>query len=455
MKFAPKNKRRGMALIASLAAVTMLGTGLSGCGNPAASSDSTDTSAADYWPEATKKLDGVKLTFWSSPQANKIPVQVIEDFEKATGATIDLQTIPEVYENNAQTKITTGDMPDVAFWQPTQSMLAGFVAQGKLQKLDNAPFLDNYKDGMKDAAGMYDGTRYAVLVSAPSTIGVYYNKDVFKAAGITDVPKNWDEFVADAQKIKGANVSGVNSALYEMGGSQWGCQWAVQVQLAEAAKNGLWDRVNTGKEKFTDSTIMDAINNYNDLFEKGLYNSDAGSAKDTEQEAALWEGKTGMIFGNASQFLAIAALANNDKAALDAKIGYFPISKEGTMTTLIPDGSSGVVAFKTGDATREAAARQFINFWMSKGYANFVKQQNIVSALKTVDTPDTVPQAAIDASDSIANSVGSMQSLAIANPDLYVNLASMVNGTMTSEDVAKTTQDQFAQVAKAQGAEGF
>ncbi|AKV55820.1 sugar-binding protein [Bifidobacterium actinocoloniiforme DSM 22766] len=428
---------------------------MAGCGNPASSADDTDTSASGYWPAAQQKLGGVTLKFWTSPQANKIPAQVIKDFEKATGAKVDLITIPEVYENNAQTKITTGDVPDLGFWQPTRSMLAGFVAQGKLQKLDNAPFEKNYKPGIDDQAGLYNKTRYAVMVSAPSTMGVYYNKDVFKSAGVDETPQNWNEFVQTAEHIKDADVPGVQSPLFEMGGSQWGTQWAVQVQLAEAAKAGLWDRVNSGKEKFTDKTIMEAITNYQDLFKKGLYNADAGSAKDTAQEQALWDGKTSMIFGNTSQFMAVAALAGNDKAQLDQKIGYFPISKDGNYTTTIPDGSNGVVAFKTGDSKREAAARQFINFWMSDGYEAFIKQQNNISVFKNVESPSTVPQAALDASKSIQHSVGSMQLQALANPDLYVNLASMVNGTMTPQQVAQTTQDQFAQVAKAQGAKGF
>lgn len=441
-------------IAAAAVAVGAMIFSMGGCSNPtAATSAESDTSAVS-WPKATKNLKGVTLTFWSSPQANKIPTKVISDFERDTGAKIELTTIPEEYENNARTKITTGDMPDVAFWQPTASMLAGFVASDQLQKLDNAPFIKNYKEGIADAGGTYKGHRYSVMVSAPSTIGVYYNKDVFKKAGVS-IPKGWDEFVKVAKKIKAANVEGVASPLFEMGGSQWGTQWAVQAQLAEAVKDGFWDRVNSGKEKFTDETMMTAIKNYKALFDEGLYNKDAGSAKDTAQEAALLAGKTGMIFGNASQFQAIAALAKNDKSKLDSTIGYFSLSQKGNLTTLIPDGSSGVVAFKTGDEVKEAASRQFINYWMSDGYSDFINDQNIVSALKTVDSPDTVPQAMVDEEASIANSVGSMQSLAIANPDFFVNLANMVNGTMTPQQVAKTTQDQFAEVAKAQGASGF
>ena len=416
-------KSRLMAVIATSAALSMA---LAGCSNPTADSSSeSDTGAQDYWPTATQKLDGVELTMWVAQNSNKIPVKVVSDFEKATGATVKLETIPDPYEQNVQTKTTTGDTPDLAFWQPTQSMLAGFIAQDKLQKLDNSPWVDNYTDGIADAGGVVDGTRYAALVSTPPVMGVFYNKKVFEKAGITDIPKGWDGYVEAAKKIK------------------------------DADQDGLWDRVNSGKEKFTDDTIQTAISNYKSLFDEGLYNKNAGSAKYTDEAQALWDGKTGMIICVNSLFNQIAVLASNDKAALDETIGFFPLSSEGNIGTVIPEQNNSVVAFKTGDSKKEAAARQFINYWMTEDYATFVKDQGIVSVIKGVDTPDNVPQALLDSADSIKDSVGSMQSLAVANPDLYINLADMINGTKSPEDVAKATQDQFAQLAKAQGVQGF
>ena len=445
--------KRAAAVLATVAALSM---GLAGCSNPTAQTDDTDTSAADYWPEATANLDGVELTMWVAQNSNKIPVKVVEDFEKATGAKVELETIPDPYEQNVQTKITTGDSPDLAFWQPTQSMLAGFIAQDKLQKLDDAPWVDDYTDGIADAGGVVDGTRYAALVSTPPVMGVFYNKKVFEAAGVNaeDIT-GWDAYVEAAKKIKDANVEGVESPLFEMGGSQWGTQYSVQIQLAEAAQDGLWDRVNSGEETFSDDTIQTAVDNYKALFDEGLYNKDAGSAKDTDEAAALWEGKTAMVICVNSLFNQVAALASNDKAALDETIGFLPLSSEGNIGTVIPEQNNSVVAFKTGDDKKEAASRQFINFWLTEDYENFVKDQGVVSVIKDVETPDNVPQALLDSAAAVSNSVGSMQSLAIANPDLYINLADMINGTKTPQDVTKATQDQFAQLAKAQGAEGF
>ena len=36
--------------------------------------------------------------------------------------------------------------------------------------------------------------------------GIYYNKDVYKKAGITEEPKTWDEFIANCEKIKAAGA---------------------------------------------------------------------------------------------------------------------------------------------------------------------------------------------------------------------------------------------------------
>lgn len=445
--------RKTITAVAAVAAASMA---LAGCSNPTAGGGAgagADPSSADYWPSATAKLDGVELKMWAAQTSNKIPAKVIEGFEKATGAKVSVETIPDPYEQNVQTKVTTGDVPNLAMWQPTKSMLAGFIAQDKLQKLDKAPWVGNYVEGVADAGGVVDGTRYAAMVSMPSVQGVFYNKDVFKKAGVTDMPKNWNEMVEAARKIKSTGAA--DSAFFEAGGSQWTTQYAVSVQLADAAKKGLWDRINTGEEKFTDKTVQGAVDNYKALFDEGLYNKDATTAKDSDEAAALWEGKTGMFIAVGGLFNSVAALAKNDKTALDEKIGFFPISTEGNIGTIIPEQTNAVISFKSGDAKKDAAARQFINYWMSDGYADFVKDQNVISVLKDVKSPDTIPQALLEAADSIKTGVGSMQSLAIANPDLYLYLAEMITGTKKPEDVTKATQDQFAQLAKAQGAKGF
>ncbi|GIF25564.1 raffinose/stachyose/melibiose transport system substrate-binding protein [Actinoplanes tereljensis] len=428
----------GASLLALLA--------LAGCSDPGTSSGDTAPAA---WPAPDTKLDGVKLTIWAAQNSNTVPAKVIEGFQKTTGATVQVVTIPDPYEQGIQTKVATGDKPDIAFWQPTASMLTALNAKANLQPLTDAPWLDKLDPSLKDITGILDGTRYAALITSPAVEGVYYNKEVFAANGITATPKNFDEMLTVARALKAKNVT----PFHEMGADRWATQWWVQVQLADAAKSGLWDRINTGKEKFTDPTVLGAITKYQALIKEGLFNTDIKTAKFEDQGTALLGGKAAMVVQVNSFFGQLQAKA--DTAALDQKIGFFPIAPSGNVGTFIPDQSNALVAFKTGDAKREAAARQLLAYWMGPGYQDFVTDRNTVSLESAVASPAGVPKALQDVHASLPTSVGSMQALAVANPDLYINLADMIAGTMTPEQVAKATQDQFAQLAKAAGAGGF
>ncbi|MFI5896669.1 ABC transporter substrate-binding protein [Actinoplanes sp. NPDC051513] len=430
-------------ILSALAGVALL---LGACSDPGA----TTTSSGDTtWADPAAKLDGVKLTIWAAQNSNTVPAKVIEGFQQATGATVQVVTVPDPYEQGVQTKVATGDKPDLAFWQPTASMLTAINAKANLQPLTGAPWLPALDPKLRDITGLLGDTRYAALVTSPAVEGVYYNKEIFAANGIAATPKSFDDMIALARQLKGKGVT----PFYEMGADRWATQWWVQVQLADAAKSGLWDRINNGSEKFTDPTVVDAIKKYQALIGEGLFNKDIRTAKFEDQGAALLDGKAAMVVQVNSFFGQLQAKA--DTATLDKKIGFFPISPSGNMGTFIPDQSNALVAFKTGDSKREAAARQLLAYWMGPGYSDFVTDRKTVSLETGVANPAGVPQALLDVHASLADSVGSMQALAVANPDLYINLADMIAGTMTPDQVAKATQDQFAQLAKAAGATGF
>lgn len=440
-----KNAWKGAAALAAAAALV-----LTGCSDPGgAGAGASGDSAATAWPAQDAKLDGVSLTIWAAQNSNKTADSVISGFETATGAKIKVVTIPDPYEQGVQTKVATGDKPDLAFWQPTASMLTALNATTNLQPLTGAPWIDKYTGDLASMTGLLDKTRYAALISTPAVIGVYYNKQVFDKAGITATPKNWGDFIALAKQLKAKGIT----PFYGMGADKWATQWWVQAQLADAAKNGLWDKVNSGREKFTDPTIQNAIDTYQKLVSDGLFNSNLKTATFADQGKALLNGDAAMVMQVNSFFGELQASAGTDE--LNQKIGFFPISPSGNVGTYIPDQSNALVAFKTGDQKREAAARQFLSYWLGKGYPTFVKAQSTVSLEKDVATPGDVPQALKDVAASLDGAAGSMQALAIANPDLYLNLADMLQGTKTPVQVAQATQAQFAQLAKAQGAKGF
>jgi len=436
--------KRYLAITAAALSVGLLATACSDPGTGGGTS--TDTAA---WPAQDTDLDGTTLTIWAAQNSATVPESVISAFEESTGATVEVVTIPDPYEQGVQTKVATGDKPDLAFWQPTESSLRALNATTNLQPLEDAPWIEGTTPALQDITGLLDDTRYAALISSPAVEGVYYNKEVFEANGITDLPTDWDSFLTTARELDAAGVT----PFYEMGGDRWATQWWIHVQLADAAADGLWDRINTGEEKFTDETVLGTIESYQGLIDEGLFNDDIATATFEDQGDALLAGDAAMVVQVNSFFGQLQAKA--DTAELDEKIGFFPISPTGNVGTFIPDQSNALVAFKTGDADREAASRQLLAFWLGDGYPAFLEDQNTVSLQDGVDSPSTVPQALLSVHDSLGDSVGSMQVSAVANPDLYIFLADMIQGTTTPEQVAQQTQDQFVQLARAQGVEGF
>lgn len=429
------------------AAVAVASLVLAACSNPGSGNDKN--SGPSDWPAETAKLSGTTLTIWAAQNSNTVAKKVAADFEAATGAKINIVTVPDPYEQDVQTKVASGDKPDLAFWQPTASELTSLNASTNLQTLDGAPWVTKFMPALQNITGMLNGKRYAALITSPAVEGVYYNKQVLAKNGITSLPKNFDELIADAKIIKSKG----GTAFYEMGGDRWATQWWVQVQLADAAKAGLWGRVNKNQEKFTDPTILNAIKKYKDLVDEGLFNSNITSATFVDQGKAVLSGQAAMVMQVNSFFSELQASAKTDE--LNQKIGFFPISPSGNIGTFIPDQSNALVAFKTGDGKRESAARQFLSFWLGSEYPKFLADQNTVSLESAVPSPGTVPDALNSVADSVSSAVGSMQALAVAIPDLYINLANMLAGKMTPQKVASTTQAQFAQLAKAIGAPGF
>ncbi|MBR7742048.1 carbohydrate ABC transporter substrate-binding protein [Phycicoccus sp. BSK3Z-2] len=421
------------------------------CSDPGASTADTGSgdSAAAEWPEATADLAGTELTIWAAQNSNTVPEAVVAAFEEATGASVEVETIPDPYEQSVQTRVATGDKPDLAFWQPTGSQLSALNATQNLQPLDDAPYLENYKPELRDLTGMLDDTRYAALIKSPAVIGVYYNKEVLEENGITETPTSFDDMVETGRELQEAGVT----PFFEMGGDRWATQWWVQVQLADAAADGLWDEINANETSFTDPVVLDTIDTYQGLVEDGLFNEDYKTATFEDEGDALLAGDVAMVVQVNSFFGQLQSKA--DTAELDEKIGYFPISPGGNVGTNIPDQSNALVAFATGDDDREAAARQLLNYWLSEGYPTFVEDQQTVSLQTEVPNPDGVPEALISENEALADSVGSMQSLAVANPDLYIYLADMLQGATTPQEVAEQTQAQFAELARAQGVEAF
>ncbi|MDR1317009.1 MAG: ABC transporter substrate-binding protein [Spirochaetales bacterium] len=70
-------------------------------------------------------------------------------------------------------------------------------------------FLDQYYDAFKQQV---NGKRYSLPVHS-GCVAMFYNPDIFKAAGIAGPPKTWDELIDTAKKVTRANQYAVTGTL--------------------------------------------------------------------------------------------------------------------------------------------------------------------------------------------------------------------------------------------------
>ena len=131
---------------------------------------------------------------------------LIADFE-AANPEIDvvLQNFDHEGYKTAIRNFLTTDSPDLANWYAGNRM-APFVNAGQFQDVSDVWEANGLSDSLASAKASMtiDGKQWGV----PYTYyqwGIYFNKDVYKAAGV-EVPTTWADFVANCEKFKAASV---------------------------------------------------------------------------------------------------------------------------------------------------------------------------------------------------------------------------------------------------------
>ncbi|HET7412421.1 MAG TPA: sugar ABC transporter substrate-binding protein [Pararhizobium sp.] len=132
-------------------------------------------------------------------------------FEKANpGAEVQIEVVPwNTLLQKLTTDISAGANADISIIG-TRWMI-DFVSQDLLQPLDKF-ITPEFKDRFIPVffkPGTMNGKIYGLPVAA-SARAMYYNKDLFKKAGIENPPDTWKELAADAKKISalGKGIAG-------------------------------------------------------------------------------------------------------------------------------------------------------------------------------------------------------------------------------------------------------
>jgi len=199
-----ENMRKGVIL--SMVAALSLGL-LAGCSGGSSSKTSKEA--------ASKDDVKVWVQFSDETAEGKAWEQVVQNFNKKYKGKYKVVTeyIPRSgsgggYEDKVNAAITTNSLPDVITLDGPNT--AAYAKSKVITPLDDYLKDDNMEDVLDSIKqqGTYDGKFYAFGYSE-SNVGIYYNKKMFKEAGIDESslptlkkPWTWDEFKAVSKKLK-------------------------------------------------------------------------------------------------------------------------------------------------------------------------------------------------------------------------------------------------------------
>ncbi|MEN0128487.1 MAG: extracellular solute-binding protein [Brevundimonas sp.] len=306
------------------------------CTLAACDSGDDDTPGASATPDASTPAaaEPAALTVWF--MKDSFTDALVADFKKSfeathEGITLDIQI--QEWDGIGQkvtSALASNDAPDVIEVGNTQ--VAEYAASGGVvdltDKIDDLQGGD-WLPGLAEP-GNIDGKQYGIPWYAANRV-VIYNKDLFKAAGITEPPTTRDQWIADTTKL---NKDG-NQGIY-LPGQNWytasGFIWDEGGDLA--VKDGdKWKGTLDTPEALAGVAFFKQLQ----ALGKGPKDSDEANPPQADVFA---KGDVAQLISSPGG--ANAIIAANPK--LDGKLGFFPIpGKTADKTGAVFTGGSDLV----------------------------------------------------------------------------------------------------------------
>lgn len=284
--------------------------------------------------------------------------------EKYPNIKVEFEASQTDYNQQAKVRMASGELPDVMFVPniPNSDLPKYFAPLDDLGLNDQLTFKD-FK--------AFEGQLYGIT-TGNSTSGIVYNKKAFSDAGITEVPKTWDEFLAACEKLKAKGVVPLASNFKD----KWPLNdWVYAVPRVIAGNPDFPNQKLTEDAPFTmDNGYGKSLSLLRELNEKGYLEKDINSTNWEQSKKDIASGKFAMYFlGNWVINQVIGAGTTSDN------VGFFPLpyDNSGTLTApLSPDFFYAVAK----NSKNVDAAKAFVK-WMieDSGYEDFA---GFISPLK-------------------------------------------------------------------------
>lgn len=297
--------------------------------------------------------------------------------------------VNQVFETDASSAlkvdINAGDIPDITSVYDTSLIKAGYYYD-----MSNLDAWNRVDSSIKELCTDPLTNKQYRLATNRATAGLFYNKDIFTACGITTEPTTWTDFVADMKTIVKDGYTGLymgGSATWMLGHLMefWG-HGIIKENLGNVAANLAFTENDQTKLNFagTDSAIKTFAEKFLELKNDGIFNSDFITASYDDQLENFATGKAAMI----SQGMWALSTIETDNPDMASKIGFMPYpSMDATLApdpVILSDVDSGYSIMNA--STHKDDAIKFLNFlWSASNQKEYCKLVSSPSAFTDVD----------------------------------------------------------------------
>lgn len=346
----------------SILMASALTLSLAACGSGAKSDSGTDSNNASSGGDkpSEKKVTITFQNIYPDPTtpSYKMVHTLVDEYEKANpNIHIELDTLnTDQQKMKLKTQAASKEVPDITIVNPSAQMKP-FVDAKLLAPLndviDKNGLKDTYQSGLLDNYS-FDGNVYA-LPDGNNIEVVYYNKDLFKQAGIEKVPTTFDEFLADVKALK---AKGITPLAIGEKDSWTGSFLFMNMLLRTNGGPGFLKDVVDGKKKFDDPAFIEAVDRFQDLVQAGAFPDGATSIDANAGGNIFKSGKAAMWVIGTWETGAI------DASSVAGKVGAFQfptINGKGNLNDFMLAPGSGFAISANSEHLQET--KDFLNYF--------------------------------------------------------------------------------------------
>jgi raffinose/stachyose/melibiose transport system substrate-binding protein len=283
--------RREKAILSLLLAFMLVA--LTACGGGGGSSDAQGSGGASGGASGASGKSGDKVTIsfihWRGEDVKTFN-SIIEKFEQENpNIKVNMDVYPsEQYQQIAQAKLLDGTTGDVFAALPG-AQFESMAKAGLFVDLTNQPFVANYEPNLIKA-GAKDGKQLALPLQLVYNMPIY-NVDMFKKLGITEIPKDWDGFLAMCEKIKQAGIIPIAFPGADIGPGQF----MNPMMMNNAPDEQIFQKLEAGQAKLTDEWWVKTLTQFKELVDKGYIPKDSLGVKKDAAGALFAQEKAAML----------------------------------------------------------------------------------------------------------------------------------------------------------------